>query len=479
MLGTLRNESNALHEVMTKRLAPAGQWNTEEMHVYQPSKRATEDAQHRQVGQDVMCGEGDQTIRQHWSPSFDGRSRRTQGCSVNHPPNPAEGRRGSLVSSDAAPVSELSNLNERTSGPVVAPSPMLASRPVSRLLPTPSSMSFPSGSSVLPANCSPSPHPSPAAQAMHFQDLQHQVSTKALALQTLQREHEHLLSAYARSKSRCHTLERKFEVSDAEINRLTEERVGLQAQVDALEAQVEGLIKSRDDARTQGAANGGQYMKIMSMASRLEAQNAADKKKWTAERVEWEKSNEEKDRRIAQLEKDKETTLRMVGMDQSPPHESEVSHYSAHIKSISPMPLSNSNSTGRREPPSLPTELSAGSNTHLGDLPGSTLSDDVSPDDVVYMGSIDDLRREVVRLRKGCHAMEVALQDLKSDGYRIEQVMQKFGNIGKRVVSKADAASHYLQRRTGAGDVGDAIDVDLVDAGTIGTTDDGRKTSVS
>lgn len=270
---------------------------------------------------------------------------------------------------------------------------------------------------------------------------------KTLALQTLQREHDHLLSVYSRSKTRCASLEKKFQVSDVEINKLIEERIALQSQVETLQAQVESLIKSRDDARAQGVANGGQYMKIMSMASRLEAQSAADKKRWGLEREEWERTREEQERRIAQLEKEREATLRMVSMDRSSPLENEASDFSAHFKSTSPTPNPNFVEEGRN----ISTISPIVSTTQAGDTSACPV-DDPSQDDIIRSESLEALRTEIVRLRKGCYTMEVALRDLKSDGHRIEQVMQKFGDIGKRVVIKADSASRYLRRRKSSGE---------------------------
>lgn len=367
----------------------------------------------------------------------------------------AECRRKPLAG-DLPPSSDASDRAESMGG-----AGMIS--PTSRLLPTPSSSTFPSGSGVLPS-VSPSTQASHTPHVAHFQDLQHQVSTKTLALQSLQGEHDRLLAAYSRLKTRCATLDKKFEVSDAEMNKLIEERICLQSQVDALEGQVDGLVKSRDDARSQSVANGGQYMKIMSMASRLEAQSAADKKRWTAEREEWERTREELNRRITQLEKDKNAALHLITQERCSPRETDVSNASAHFKSISPMPSSSSSDPERR------SSMLAGHATEVfspvsqaAEASTTPVTDDLAPDDIIRSDSVEVLRAEIGRLRKGCHVMEVALQDLKSDGYRIEQVMQKFGNIGKRVVIKVDVASQYLRRRKSAGDV-----VAVVDAGTGG-----------
>ena len=171
-------------------------------------------------------------------------------------------------------------------------------------LPSPPNITFQTSAGILPP-MSPSvvgangqsPH------ITHLQDLQHQLSTKSLAHQILQGEHEKLLAAYSRSQRKCADLDKKSQVSDAEISNLSEERMRLQAFIESLEQQVEELQQSRDEAHKQSVANGSQYMQIMAMSSKLQAQGSVDQKKWKSDRDEW---TAEKDRllaRIANLEK--------------------------------------------------------------------------------------------------------------------------------------------------------------------------------
>jgi chromosome segregation ATPase len=152
------------------------------------------------------------------------------------------------------------------------------------MLPSPSSMSIPNIANI-PSFSPPSATAQTSAQATHLHDLQHQVSVKALALQTLQREYDSLLQKLERQRTKCATLEKKFEVSDVEINSLTDEKERLNAQVAMLEAQAEELQQSRDDTRKQLVDNGAQYMRIMEMANRLQAQGAEDKKRWESEKA--------------------------------------------------------------------------------------------------------------------------------------------------------------------------------------------------
>lgn len=164
----------------------------------------------------------------------------------------------------------------RTESPSNAPHSAL-------MLPSPTSLNLPVPPGQ-PSISSPNSYPQSAAHAAHLQDLQHQVSVKTLALQTLQREYDSLLQKLERMRTKCATLEKKFEVSDAEINSLTDERERLEKQVETLEKQLEDTQNARDEARSTSAEQASQYMKIMEMAGRLQAQAAEDRRKWETER---------------------------------------------------------------------------------------------------------------------------------------------------------------------------------------------------
>jgi hypothetical protein len=141
-----------------------------------------------------------------------------------------------------------------------------------------------------------------AAHASHLQDLQHQISTKTLALQTLQREHDQLLAAFSRSQIRCNTLDKKSQVSDHEINTLTEEKIRLQQQVETLESQVEDLSQARDDVQRQSSADGAQYRQIMAMSSKLQMKSAEEAKAFKAAKDAWNQEREELEQRLVELE---------------------------------------------------------------------------------------------------------------------------------------------------------------------------------
>jgi predicted nuclease with TOPRIM domain len=167
---------------------------------------------------------------------------------------------------------------------------------------SPPSYSMPSPSSTYPpsviSNSAQPPHPSlpnilhplsptpssslgtsTAIQA-HTAALQHEVSVKKYALQTLQVEHDKLLAALRRSQTRARALEEKQVASDLEINTLAEERVRLLTQVQELEQSISDISKSRDEFRQAAVKGGAQYVKIVRMASQLEMMAAEERREW-------------------------------------------------------------------------------------------------------------------------------------------------------------------------------------------------------
>jgi chromosome segregation ATPase len=257
-----------------------------------------------------------------------------------------------------------------------------------RTLPSPSSINYPPSASGLPAAYSPTINQS--VHNTHLQDLQHQISTKTLALQTLQREHDQLLGAFSRSQIRCSTLDKKSQVSDHEINSLTEEKIRLQAQVEAFETQVEDLIKAKDDVHRQTTADATQWRQIMAMSSRLQAQGAEETKRYKTDRESWERDRDGLQRRITELESGKLTLV-----DTSRSADSAVS---------------------------------------------------ISSGDVLTSTSLETLRTEIVRLRSKCADMEVALQDLRRVTEQMDQVMGEFANIRERINEQTLHGLHGQKR---------------------------------
>ena len=318
----------------------------------------------------------------------------------NTPTMSGDERRRSIFQEFTAAQTPLSPHRTSSSSvsAVLPPQSPLQAPPSSRLLPSPSSLNFSSTSNVLPP-ISPSLLMAQSPHTAHLQDLQHQISTKSLALQILQREHDKLLAAFQRSQTRCATLDKKFQVSDAEINGLAEERIKLQEKLEFFESQVEELQQSREEAHKQSVANGAQYMQIMAMSSKLQAQGAADLKKWKAERDEWCQEKEELTSKLAVLQRDQGVRSR----------QGATTHPGA----------GGTSSTVRN------TISDDGSSNQV------PVRDDTG--DVINQSSLDVLRGEVKRLRGHCQNLETALLDLRMESEHIDDVIQTLGGIGKRM----------------------------------------------
>jgi hypothetical protein len=248
-----------------------------------------------------------------------------------------------------------------------------------RMLPSPSSLHAAPSLPSVQGNYSPVSTQS--AHATHLQDLQHQISTKSLALTTLQREHDQLLAAYSRMQIRGQTLDKKSQVSDHEINTLTEEKIRLQSQVEAFEVQVEELVKARDEAQKQTTTNGAQYMRIMAMSSKLQIQGAEEAKRYKTDRETWERDREGLQRRIEDLE------------------------------------------AGRTKP----------------SMAGDMIADDnpaPNSEDILTSASLDVLRNEVIRLRQSLLSMERMVQDVRQETQNIDHVITECASIRERLSAK-------------------------------------------
>ncbi|MCJ1438772.1 hypothetical protein MMC27_008162 [Xylographa pallens] len=274
-------------------------------------------------------------------------------------------------------------------------SPMQAPASI-RPLPSPSSLNL-SSSQILPP-LSPSFMGSKSPHTAHLQELQHQLSTKSLAHQILQGEHDKLLAAYSRSQTRCATLDKKSQVSDNEINNLLEDRIRLQAQVDALEVQVDELQQSKNEAQKQSVASGSQYMQIMGMSSRLQAQAAADLKKWKSDRDDWQKEKEFLLKKVAILEADAQESTTL------------------------PASLPPNFTSNRQPPPGVAVEATK---TNVGS------------GDVLMSTSVEVLRAEILKLRKGSREAENSLQCWRTDSLHLEEILGKLNIIGDRMKERA------------------------------------------
>ena len=213
-------------------------------------------------------------------------------------------------------------------------------------------------------------------------DLQHQISTKSLALQTLQREHDQLLAAFSRSQIRCSTLDKKSQVSDHEINTLSEEKLRLQQQVEALESQVEDLVVSRDDAQRQATVNSAQWQQIMTMSSQLEVKGVDESKKYRSHREAWDRDRAGLQQRIQHLEAGRSDLMNI-----------------AEASSIS---QSSSNQ-----------------------------------EDVLTSANLDVLRKEILRLRRSCTEMETALRSIREKSeQKLNEAMAAIATIRESIQSR-------------------------------------------
>ncbi|PGH16070.1 hypothetical protein AJ79_02050 [Helicocarpus griseus UAMH5409] len=229
------------------------------------------------------------------------------------------------------------------------------------------------------------------AHVTHLKDLQHQISTKTLALQTLQREHDALLATFSRQQTRSATLDKKTKVAEQEIKTLTEEKIQLESQVEFLESQVDELNKGKEESHHQSAASNAQYMQIMAMSSRLQAQGAADMKRWKAEKEEWEKEKQQLKGRIEELE----SQVAGSGRD--------------------------SNRTGLGGQEASVAVTSEDQEPSLSDA------------DILASTSLEVLKAEIMRLRKRCGDMETNLLELRDGAAQLDHVMQRFSSFSDRV----------------------------------------------
>lgn len=220
------------------------------------------------------------------------------------------------------------------------------------------------------------------------QDLRQLLDTKTLAFENLQREYQHLVSAFSRSQSRIACLDQSCSASIAEINDLADGRIRLEAYIETLEAKVRALQRLRDDIHTQSINEGAQYMKIMAMSSKLEAQCASDSLKFKAERERWALEKRSFTKRIGDLENEKQKLLHTIHSDK--PNEASIQA----------------------------AQSAATTNT--------AESIDVQTSQLMH-------REEVRCLRTQCNDLEAALQGLRQESTDFTQAFAKLGAAGQRL----------------------------------------------
>jgi predicted nucleic acid-binding Zn-ribbon protein len=260
----------------------------------------------------------------------------------------------------------------------------------------------------LPSISSPSPINSSSAHLAHLQDLQHQVTVKQLALQTLQREYDSLLQKLERQRTKSQALEKKFEVSDAEINSLTDEKERLAGQVQLLETQVEELQQARDEARKMGADSVTQYMKIVEMAGRLQGRGVDDKKSW---------------------EKERENLLSRISELEGGPSQSSNFGQAGSI-SHGQQPFDGT------QPFQTPTDVEQGFGTHWpGGSTPSFMQDDTAT-----------LKHEILNLKERISALESTLKSALDESKTIREAALSLASVGQRLQNSTNSALLGIDR---------------------------------
>ncbi|RMZ79567.1 hypothetical protein DV737_g3349, partial [Chaetothyriales sp. CBS 132003] len=177
---------------------------------------------------------------------------------------------------------------------------------------------------------------------------------------------------------RCNTLDKKSQVSDHEINTLTEEKIRLQQQLESLEAQVEELQKSRDEVNKQSSADGAQWRQIMAMSSQLQIKSVEEARQFKTEREAWDQEKASLQRRIQDLEDGRQTMSTMA--------------------------------------------------------PQSAISDAGSTaDDTLTSMSVEALRQEALKLRARCAKLELILQDISSETELLDKAISAMTSIKQRL----------------------------------------------
>jgi len=118
-----------------------------------------------------------------------------------------------------------------------------------------------------------------------LQDLQHQLAVKTLAYTTLAKEYDMLFQKLSRQRVKCSTLERKFEVSDAEIITLSNEKERCEERIEGLEQHIMSLEKQRDAALKAKEDSKSQWLQIMGNATKLHGGTDINDKAWVEERA--------------------------------------------------------------------------------------------------------------------------------------------------------------------------------------------------
>ena len=151
--------------------------------------------------------------------------------------------------------------------------------------------------------------PTTAVPLPHFQNNPQKTNREPLGSKNRQDEYDNLLSAVSQAQTRVAILGRKCKAYEAEVSSLTKERSILTARIKSLEAHLQEVQQSRDEAQRQSVAKGAQYVDIMAMASKIQAQGDLDAQKWKAEKDNWQQERQSLLQKLAILQHQKEASF--------------------------------------------------------------------------------------------------------------------------------------------------------------------------
>ncbi|QKX53294.1 uncharacterized protein TRUGW13939_00372 [Talaromyces rugulosus] len=113
---------------------------------------------------------------------------------------------------------------------------------------------------------------------VQIQYLRHEITSKTLALQDLQRDYDKLLTT---------VIPQQPAHNSSDLRPLLPNKPNLEKQVSELQTQVNELLQAQEETQRESTASRNQYMQIMAMSSRLQAQSTTDARRWQAEKEEW------------------------------------------------------------------------------------------------------------------------------------------------------------------------------------------------
>jgi predicted RNase H-like nuclease (RuvC/YqgF family) len=217
-------------------------------------------------------------------------------------------------------------------------------------------------------------------------------------------------------------LEKKHNVSDAEIISLTEEKLRLQAQVIDLERDVEDLSRSRDECRQSAVQEGAQYVEIVRQASQLEERTQVERKSWGILKAEMEK-------KIEVLNRSGQTGEGGPSNEAQNPPIADGTETPASPPEPSPIL--------KMEPMSEPS--SSAENQPANNIPAPETAAPPPPP-ASNQDSAEELHEEIQRLRHRCIEMEDTLRTVREESRSMEGIVEALGLAGKKITDKANSA---------------------------------------